>query len=99
MKCPCCGQDVDDAGLLMLKAMPLGGQHRRMLDELIRVYPNGVTHDRLVTVLYHDAANGGADNASQVASIVMSRLRRKVMDLGWAIPKAYKNGVHRLVRL
>lgn len=83
----------------MLKAMPMGEQHRRMIDELVRVYPNGVTHQRLVTVLYHDDESGGADNASQVASIVMSRLRRKVEKLGWTIPHAYKNGVHRLVRL
>ena len=83
----------------MLREMALGGQERAILTELARIYPRGVSHNRMVAVLYGNDPDGGSDNASQIVSIVMSRLRAKVAELGWSIPVAYKNGVHRLVRL
>lgn len=62
-------------------------QQRSIIGILSRAYPRRVHRDALIDVLYSDDPDGGAEFARTVVAIQMNRLRQKLADTGWTIPK------------
>ena len=71
MNCPCCGQPIDTTSVQGLSMIKLGPQERAILGELVRVFPDSVTNQRMQSVLYADDENGGSNYADKVVSIVI----------------------------
>lgn len=60
---------------------------RRIVSSLADAFPRGVTKDRLISDLWFDDPNGGPDTAGNMVSVVVSRLRPKLEQHGWTIPR------------
>lgn len=93
--CPSCGSplaggDVPPAALLDL---PLGGQRRILLAQLVAAYPKPVTVSRLIHELYSDRIDGGPDRPANVISVHLVRLRQMIEPYGWTIPRMRAGGL------
>ncbi len=96
--CPCCGHKINANGIQALSMINMGRQERAIIGELSRVFPRGVTNERMQAVLYADRDDGGANYADKVVSIVIMRVRRKIEAFGWTIPDGRTEGGYRLIR-
>jgi hypothetical protein len=87
MRCPCCGGPIEaPLQLEGLEHIQLPRTPRRILEALIKAYPNGVTYSDLANHVYWDSPTGGPTNYnSSLAVTVSSSLRPRIEPLGWSI--------------
>lgn len=96
--CPACGQRVGTAAPPPLvvdadRCAASAGErwHRftptetRVLALLAEAHPNPVPRGRIIDALYGGRIDGGPNNASNVLSIIVRRLRLALAELGWPV--------------
>ncbi len=95
--CALCGQviPVIDLDPEMLK---LPRRERQVLQTLVNAKGRTVAAERIEFALYGDEIDGGPLGAPQVTQSHISKLRKKLRPLGWAIETRRFEG-YRLVRL
>lgn len=80
----------------------LSRQQRLIVGLLIKAYPRPVDAGKIVTAMYASEPDGGAEMASQVVRVQISRARSKMSPFGWTISNAKTGrgnyGEYRLVR-
>jgi hypothetical protein len=88
--CPTCNRPMEAtrAPIEGLTSAVMGPIERRIVEALVRAYPRSITRDRMVDIVYADERDGGPDRAQVIMSILMGRLRPKLVQFGWTIPKA-----------
>jgi len=85
--CPCCGQTMSErASVDDLSNARLSNQQRRIVNELIRVFPKDVTIEQLADACYWDDIDGGPENSALVLRTVIHKLRKSLPKYGWTIP-------------
>ena len=92
MKCPCCGQPVEEVSLGSLVEANLTAVERRVVEVLIEAYPSRISLEHIIDALYVDDPNGGPLWARKNAHVMVHRLRKKLAEVGWSIPKVRGTG-------
>ena len=86
-QCPTCGHEVDEVPVEALCDGKMSAGQRKIVEALALVYPRSLTMPQLVDSVYANDIDGGPDNAAGVLHILICRLRKKLPQLGWIIPK------------
>ncbi len=86
MKCPCCGGEIEDVNVEQLLDARLSAVEMTVVRRIVGAYPNGVSLDQLITEIY-GMRNDQPDNAANCVQVVLNRLRRKIAEYGWTVPK------------
>lgn len=60
---------------------------RKIVESLARAYPRAVEKSALIDLLYDDDPQGGPDDPGNVVSTLVCRLRSKLPNYGWTIPR------------
>lgn len=88
--CPCCGQpwfpgrSKMDAKRLIY-GLDIQSQSFRLAEFLVDHFGQAIPTSRLVSVLYHDASDGGPLNAANVVAVRLVGLRKKLTPYGLLI--------------
>ncbi len=95
MNCPCCGAEMHTPGLAALRHVSLPPNERRVLNELINVYPSHLSVRQLVDRVWALDPNGGPDTADNAISVYLHRMRPILLEFGWSISRmpGRKSGV------
>lgn len=105
IRCPCCGQQVPDAELLLCDnttstitngavTIRLTVQQYKLAQYLIRRYPMTVKKDDLYDAVFADHGGGGPD--LKIVDVVVCKIRPKMAQLGLIIETAWGVG-YRLI--
>ena len=97
-RCPCCGGKIEAPPELEgLEHIQLAKTPRRILEALIKSYPDGVGYSELADKVYWDSPSGGPTNYNNTLAVTVSkRLRPKLEQLGWSVGL---NGNYQGIRL
>jgi DNA-binding response OmpR family regulator len=89
--CPCCNRPMEDsrAPIEGLAGAALTNQHRQMVAELVRAYPQPVSRDRLFDILYGLDPDGGPENVGNNIAVRIHKIRKAIELFGWTIPKQH----------
>lgn len=81
--CPCCGSPLDqrDHPEILLHSVTVGAQ-RLILRELINSYPNFVTKQKLISLIY---GYGGSENADGTIETYICRLKIRISQSPFSI--------------
>lgn len=87
ISCPCCGGPISpDAHPENLMPLVTCGAQRLMLRELIKLFPDYVSQDRLVDVVYGGRRDGGpVEDAHGNIQTYMHWLRKKISGSNYII--------------
>lgn len=85
--CPTCGHAIDEVPVKALCDGRMSAMQRKIVEALALAYPRSLTMPQLVSSVYADDIDGGPENAAGVLHILLVRLRKKLPQLGWTIPK------------
>lgn len=101
MNCPCCGQSVPEVTHDMLTHFETSPMQARILEWLIKSYPDGLTNQQIIARLYESDPNGGPLVADNVVAVFVWRMRKSLTALGWTIPRGIssKTSKYRLRKL
>lgn len=91
MKCPCCGQSINDLPIEALRELSLTRTEKRLVDVLIAAYPNALQMPDVVAAVYGTARL--PDDASGVMRTMASRVRPRMKAIGWTISKSHGQGI------
>ena len=85
--CPTCGGPVADGAdpAELLDGFAGGGRMRAILEAYVLAYPRKISRSNLIDRIYADDADGGADTAHNIVSVLNARLRTKLEPMGWTI--------------
>lgn len=97
--CPCCGGHIGEAARPDDVRLGLRGHKRTMFDVLAKRIGLPVTKHDMVNAMYSGRADGGPDDAGNIVSVEMLRLRRSIEPFGWTITSTGRAGVMAEYRL
>jgi len=96
--CPCCGQQMTVASPADLTKLKLSMMERTIVLRLIKAYPAGIDNARMLEHVYSGARE--PDSASNIISVTMTRIRKKLLPAGWTVPAdRYGRGNNSIYRL
>lgn len=82
--CPCCGQPAPKtAHPKGLADVPMRPTAKRIVAELIRAYPRGVSARQLADRVYAMDANGGPDDAENCIYVHLHKAKPIIRQYGW----------------
>lgn len=91
--CPCCGSAMSAGDIRAIEALSLPPNERRVLDELLAVFPRSLSSFEIAQRVYRHEVNGGPLAANRNIDVYLCRLRPKVSRYGWQISAAGGGGV------
>ncbi len=69
----------------------------QLIRTLIAAYPNGKSGEELLSAMHGGSHYGPPRTATNGASVMVWRLRRRLEPHGWTIAAAYRGGQYRLM--